>query len=104
MANNVLTQAHSQASVSSFLSRVFLWMALGLAVSAAGSWWLLAQPELLMAMAKNQWIFFGLVIAELALVFWLSAKAMSMGTGLATGLFLAYSFLNGITLSPLFLI
>ncbi len=33
-------QSQSEASVSSFLSRVFLWMALGLTVSAAGSWWL----------------------------------------------------------------
>jgi FtsH-binding integral membrane protein len=104
MDNKVLTQPRSEAAVSGFLSRVFLWMALGLGVSAAGSWWLLAQPELLMAMARNQWIFFGLVIAELALVIWLSAAIMTMGTGLATTLFFVYSFLNGLTLSPLFLI
>ena len=104
MENNVLAPARDEAAVSGFLSRVFLWMAAGLAVSAAGSWWLLAQPELLMAMAKNQWIFFGLLIAELVLVFWLSAKAMTMATGLATALFFAYSFLNGLTLAPLFLI
>ena len=104
MQNNVLSPARSEASVSSFLSRVFLWMALGLAVSAAGSWWLLAQPALLMAVVKSPWIFFGLVIAELVLVFWLSAAAMTMGTGLATFLFFAYSFLNGVTLSPLFLV
>ena len=104
MANQVLTQARSEASVSEFLSRVFLWMALGLAVSAAGSWWLLSQPGLFMAVVKNQWIFFGLVIAELVLVFWLSAAAMTMGTGLATLLFFAYSFLNGVTLSPLFVV
>lgn len=104
MANNVLTQARPESSVSEFLSRVFLWMGLGLAVSAAGSWWLLSQPELLMMMAKNQWMFFGLVIAELVLVFWLSAKAMTMATGLATALFFVYSFLNGITLSPLFIV
>lgn len=104
MANNVLTQARSESSVSEFLSRVFLWMALGLAVSAAGSWWLLAQPGLLMTMVKNQWMFFALVIAELALVFWLSARAMTMAAGTATLLFLIYSFLNGLTLSPLFLV
>jgi uncharacterized protein len=98
----VLTQ--SEASVSGFLSRVFLWMALGLAVSTGGAVWLLAQPELLMTVVKNQWIFFGLVIAELALVVWLSAGAMRMSAGMATSLFLFYSFLNGITLAPLFLV
>ena len=101
---SVVSQAGSQASVSDFLSRVFLWMGLGLTVSACGSWWLLSQPELLMTVVKNQWIFFGLVIAELALVMWLSMAAMRMSAGLATGVFLAYSFLNGITLSPLFLV
>ena len=101
---STVTQAGSQADVSSFLSRVFLWMGLGLAVSAAGSWWLLSQPELLTTVVKNHWVFFGLVIAELALVIWLSAAAMRMSAGLATGVFLAYSFLNGVTLSPLFLV
>lgn len=99
-----LSRSSSEVSVSGFLSRVFLCMALGLSVSAAGSWWLLAQPELLMTVVKNQWVFFGLVIAELALVFWLSAAAMRMSAGLATGVFLFYSFLNGVTLSPLFLV
>jgi FtsH-binding integral membrane protein len=57
-----------------------------------------------MTVVKNQWIFFGLVIAELALVIWLSAAAARMGTGLMTGLFFGYSFLNGITLCPIFLV
>ena len=94
----------AQASVSNFMSRVFLWMAVGLVVSTAGSFWLLSQPQLLTAVVKNQWIFFGLAIAEIGLVLWLSAAAMSMSAGLATMVFVAYSFLNGITLSPLFLV
>ncbi len=100
----VSTQPQSEASVSSFLSRVFLWMALGLTVSAAGSFWLLAQPGILMTVVKNPVIFFGLAIAELGLVIWLSMAVMRMSAGMATGIFLLYSFLNGITLCPLFLI
>ena len=93
-----------QASLSDFLSKVFLWMAGGLIVSTLGSFWLLSQPALLTAVVKNQWIFFGLIIAELGLVLWLSAAIMSMGSLQAKVLFMAYSFLNGVTLSPIFLI
>ena len=100
----IITSVGEQASVSSFLSRVFLWMAAGLVVSTLGSFWLLSQPQLLTAIVKNQWIFFGLAIVEIGLVVWLSAAVMSMSAGLATLLFLVYSFLNGVTLSPLFLV
>jgi FtsH-binding integral membrane protein len=98
----IITGVETQASVSSFLSKVFLWMAAGLAITTAGSFWLLAQPQLFAALMKNQWIFFGLVIVELGLVIWLSAALMKISAGLATTLFLVYSFLNGVTLSPLF--
>ena len=91
-------------SVSGFLSKVFLWMALGLAVTTAGSFWLLSQPQLFTMIVKNQWIFFALMIAEIGLVIWLSAALMTMSASLATALFLVYSFLNGVTLSPLFII
>ena len=100
----IVTGAGAEASVSSFLSRVFMWMAAGLVVSTLGSFWLLSQPQLLTAVVKNQWIFFGLAIAEIGLVIWLSAAAMSMSAGLATLVFMLYSFLNGVTLSPLFLV
>ena len=102
--HKIVTNVGAQASVSSFMSRVFMWMAVGLVVSTAGSFWLLSQPQLLTAVVKNQWIFFGLMIAEIGLVIWLSAAAMSMSAGLATMVFVLYSFLNGVTLSPLFLV
>ena len=104
MENQRIVTTGAEASVSGFMSRVFLWMAGGLVVSTLGSLWLLSQPGLLAAVVKNQWIFFGLIIAELGLVIWLSAAAMSLSAGAATLIFLAYSFLNGVTLSPLFLV
>ena len=100
MENNVLTQSRSEASVSSFVSRVFMWVAAGLGVSAMGSWWLLAQPDLVMGLARNTWIMFALIIVEFVLVIWLSAKIMTLGTAMATSMFFAFSFLNGITLAP----
>lgn len=101
---NRTVATHGAESVSGFLSKVFLWMAGGLAVTAAGSFWLFSQPDLFMAVVKNQWIFFGLVIAEVAMVLFLSARLMAISTGLATALFFVYSFLNGVTMAPIFVV
>ena len=104
MDNQRIITSGAQASVSSYLSRVFLWMAGGLTVTTLGSAWLLSQPELLTAVVRNQFLFFGLIIAELALVVWLSAAITSLSAGMAMLIFLVYSFLNGVTLSPLVLV
>ncbi len=101
---SVVGSSQAQISESSFLSKVYLWMSLGLLVSAAGSLWILSQPALLKAVFTNHFILIGLIVAELALVVWLSAAALKMSVSLASGLFLGYSFLNGITLASIFLV
>ncbi len=91
------------SSEASFISRVYLWMALGLTVSATTSFALMAQPALLQAIFTKPVLLIGIVVAEFALVIWLSAAAMRMGASLASLLFLAYSALNGVTLTAIFL-
>jgi FtsH-binding integral membrane protein len=49
-------------------------------------------------------LFFGLIIAELAVVFILSAAIQRMPFWLSTTMFLGYSLLNGLTLSLIFVI
>jgi uncharacterized protein len=102
--SNIVTGSKSQVSESDFISKVYLWMSLGLACSAAASLWLLSQPHLMRALFTNQLFFFGLIAAELGLVFWLSLGAMRMSAPMAISVFFAYSFLNGITLSSIFLV
>jgi hypothetical protein len=48
-------------------------------------------------------LFMILILAELGLVFFLSARVNKIQAGTAMGLFLGYSFLNGLTLSSVFL-
>lgn len=104
MDQKTILSSRSQVSESSFLSKVFLWMAVGLGISAAGSFWLVSQPALLKAVFTNMWIFFALIIAEVGLVVWLSAAALSMSAALAMFLFGVYSFLNGVTLTSVLLL
>ncbi|NTV47602.1 MAG: Bax inhibitor-1/YccA family protein, partial [Chlorobiales bacterium] len=52
----------------------------------------------------NSFVFFGLVIAELALVFGISAAINKLSAAAASGLFFLYSALNGLTLASIFLV
>ena len=88
---------------SRFLSRVHGWMAGGLAVTALVSWFTLSSPALLNIVFGNRLVFFGLLIGELALVVWLSGMVGKMSATTAAAVFVAYSALNGLTLSAVFL-
>ena len=97
------TQARSEV-VNAFMRGVYGWMSLGLLVTAAASVFVVSSPALTQVVFGNQLVFFGLIIAELALVVGLSAAINRLSAGTASGLFMLYSALNGVTLSAIFLI
>src|SRR5262249_30597517 len=90
--------------VSAFLSKVYGWMFVGLAITAAVASFVASSPALLGALVQNRLVFFALVLAELGLVFFLSARVHSLEPGTAAGLFVGYAALNGVTLSLILLI
>ena len=53
---------------------------------------------------QNSLMFWGIIIAELALVFVISGKIDKLSMTTATLLFIAYSVLNGVTMSLIFLV
>src|SRR4029453_14119338 len=85
--------------VSAFLWKVYGWMAIGLGLTALVAFGVAGSPDLLRVLVGNRLVFFALVIAELGLVFFLSARADRLAPGTAAGLFALYSALNGVTLS-----
>ncbi|MGH7391829.1 MAG: Bax inhibitor-1/YccA family protein [Candidatus Rokuibacteriota bacterium] len=89
--------------VSGFLWKVYSWMAIGLGLTALVAFVVAGSPEILRLVVGNRLVFFGLVIAELGLVFYLSARAARLDPGRAAGLFALYSGLNGVTLSVILL-
>jgi len=95
-----VAQARQEASTV-FLAKVFNWMAIGLGLTGAIAY-LTAQSGLAMAIIASP-IFFILILAELGMVFFLSARIDKIQPGTATGLFVGYSVLNGLTLSAIFL-
>jgi FtsH-binding integral membrane protein len=78
-------------------------MAIGLGLTAVVAFLVASSPELLRTLVGNRLVFFGLVIAELGLVFYLSARADRLAPGTAAGLFALYSALNGVTISVVLL-
>jgi FtsH-binding integral membrane protein len=78
------------------LTMSFVWMFLGLLVSAAAGAFTIANPALLNAALNNFLLF---ILAELALVFVVSLGINRIGPMPALGLFFAYALLNGVTIS-----
>jgi uncharacterized protein len=89
--------------VSAFLWKVYGWMAVGLSLTALVAFAVASSPDLIRVLIGNRLVFFGLVIAELGLVFFMSARADRLAPGTAAGLFALYSALNGVTLSVILL-
>jgi FtsH-binding integral membrane protein len=79
-------------------------MAIGLALTGFIAYYVANTPALLNLILGNQILFFGLIIAELALVFTISARVHRMQASTATALFVLYSALNGATLSFIFIV
>jgi FtsH-binding integral membrane protein len=97
--NNVYdVSSRTQADVQTFVSRVFAVMGFGLLLTGVVAFMTLNIPALLSIAYKGVWLLF---VAQLALVFYLSAKATKLPAQTALMWFLIYSVLSGLTLSIL---
>lgn len=93
-----------QGSASSFMYKVYGWMSVGLALTAVISYYLAATPEFVETIVTHSWIFFAILIFQLALVIGLSALINRMNYVTALGCFLVYAASVGLTLAPIFLV
>ena len=84
---------------NALVRQVYAWMGAGLAITAFMALITLSSPVILNAIVGNRLVFYGLLIGELALVFTLSGAINRLSATAATLLFVAYSALNGVTLS-----
>jgi len=96
-------QAVSAERATAFLRKVYGWMCVGLGVTAVVATAVASSPTLVQAIFGNPILFFGLIIGEFGLVFYLSARIQKLEATTAAALFLLYSALNGATLSLILL-
>jgi FtsH-binding integral membrane protein len=90
--------------LQTYMAQVYGWMTCGLLLTGFVAWYAANTPELMMYIFSGKFIFFGLIIAQLALVFVLSGLVHKLSPGVATGLFMLYSALTGLTFSSIFLV
>jgi FtsH-binding integral membrane protein len=89
--------------VTGFLRRVYGWMFFGLGITAFVAWNLLSMPGLARSLVANHWVFLGLFVVQIGLVFALSARVDRMRPATAALLFVVYAALTGVTVSVLLL-
>ncbi len=92
---------NSLATQQTLILRVFVWMTMGLAITGLTAM-LTYNSGLFYTLMQNQLLFWGLMIAEIGMVWYLSARIMKLSFTTATVLFGTYSVLNGLTLSMIF--
>lgn len=99
------TMLHNvQVRERTLLKNVYLWMSAGLAVTAIFAFLLASSPTLLYAILGNTFGLLILVVAQFALVFYLTGRLDTMSQSSAIGAFLGYSALNGVMLSSIFIV
>lgn len=104
---NTAVQAENEMTLQRYVAgvmrKVYGKMTLGLLVTAITSYLMLSSEAVMNIFLGSKVLFFGAFILELGLVFYLSARIEKLSTGTAAVLFYLYSMLNGITLTPIFL-
>ncbi|MDD7126576.1 Bax inhibitor-1/YccA family protein [Treponema porcinum] len=89
---------------NTFLSRVYGWMTLALVISGVTAFLAATNETIIRLTIGNGFGFLILAVAELALVWWLTASIHKISSGAAFFAFILYSVLNGVTLSSIFLV
>ena len=102
MSISGIAMSQMQVTQNSFITRVYSWMAMALAITGLVAY-TTASSEQLLNLIVGTPIFYGLIIGELILVIVLSAAIRKMSPLTATMVFILYSAVNGLTLSVIFM-
>lgn len=96
--------AITNSETQSYMVKVFGWMTAAMVVTAGVAGFVAATPAIYQVILSNQILFFGIIIAELVLVGYLSFMVKRISAMAATAVFFGYAALNGVTFSLIFLI
>ncbi len=96
-------QGALSAAFPALMRKVYLWMTMALGITGICAYGVATSPNLLNLIYGNSMMIWVLIIAELGLVFYTTARIDRLSLTTATTLFVIYSALNGVTLSSIFL-
>jgi FtsH-binding integral membrane protein len=101
-AGGVRAAAGTDQVVRAFFQRVYLFMGLGLGLTALVAMAVASSPAAMAVVLGNKVVFYGLIIAQLGLVVAFSAVAHKVSAATAGLMFFAYAGLSGVTFSVIF--
>jgi FtsH-binding integral membrane protein len=87
-----------------FMSKVYTWMMVGVALTAVVAYAIASRPDLAMKVVMNRAIFYGLLIAQIGAVIVLSAAMKKLNAAAATAIYLGYAAIVGVTFSVIFFV
>ncbi len=102
--NQSISLADRAQAERSFITRTFLWMTLGLLITAVVAFVVASSPTILKFIYGNPFVVWGLFIAQIALVVSLSVAVNKLSPIVATLIFFAYAALTGVTFSSILLV
>jgi uncharacterized protein len=86
-----------------FMARVYRWMAFGLALTGLFAYGTATSPGMVRVIFGNPILFYGLLFAQLGMVWAFSSVVRRASFGAAAAMFLAYCAVTGLTFSSIFL-
>lgn len=98
------TSPSVQAMHLTILKNVYLWMCSALVISGLTAMYVAANPNILRIVFANSMSVILMFLAQLGLIWFITAKINSISSTVATILFIVYSILTGVTLSSIFLV
>jgi len=102
--NDQTINVDSSAVSRSFVANVFSYMTLALVITGVAAYWFAASGNLLALLQGSSILLWGIMLAPIGMVLIMSFAFNRLSFAALMGLFLAYSLVNGISLSVIFLI
>lgn len=104
MNSNPIIRNETKSGLAEFMTKTYAWMSAALVLTGFVAYFVAGSPELIEAIIVNRFMFYGIIISELALVWYLTANIHKMTVNGALTMFLVYAGLNGATFSVIFLV
>ena len=104
MANYVSQHTATEVAVSALFKSVYMQMAAALSITGLVAYFLSQSQDFWLFLANNTSMIWVVLIAQIVLVIWLSARFTRMSMTTATLLFILYSAMMGVTMSTIFMV
>jgi FtsH-binding integral membrane protein len=104
MANYVSQHTATEVAVSALFKSVYMQMAAALSITGLVAYFLSQSQDFWLFLANNTSLIWVVLIAQIVLVIWLSARFTRMSMTSATLLFILYSAMMGVTMSTIFMV